>query len=169
MTEMKALTIWQPWAQLIIEEQKGFETRPRRMNHRGKLAIHAAMMAPWEILRELPERVARAISGALGHEYEPEAERALERLPRGKVIGTAEVTACYKIIHVCKAVQLQTGYTEVTVQDGARFEQLMVRDEEILFGDWRPGRYAIRLENVKRMRPVPAKGKQGLWNWQIPA
>ncbi len=38
--------------------------------------------------------------------------------------------------------------------------------QEIAFGDWRPGRFAWRLRLVERMKkPLPASGKQGLWNW----
>jgi hypothetical protein len=37
--------------------------------------------------------------------------------------------------------------------------------QERLFGDWSQGRYAWELANVKMLdKPIPAKGKQGLWN-----
>lgn len=39
---MKALTLYQPWASLMAMGVKKNETRPRRTNHRGPLAIHAA-------------------------------------------------------------------------------------------------------------------------------
>lgn len=40
---MKALTLWQPWAQLIADGRKTVETRPRPLSHRGHLAIHAGL------------------------------------------------------------------------------------------------------------------------------
>ncbi len=38
---MKALNVYQPWAELIIQGRKGIELRKRRTSHRGPLAIRA--------------------------------------------------------------------------------------------------------------------------------
>ena len=40
---VKALTVRQPWAELIIRGQKDIENRSRQTNHRGQLAIHAGL------------------------------------------------------------------------------------------------------------------------------
>lgn len=40
---MKALTIWQPWASLLVSGQKKYETRSWATSYRGPIAIHAAM------------------------------------------------------------------------------------------------------------------------------
>ena len=40
---MKALTIWQPWASLLVSGQKKYETRSWATDYRGPIAIHAAM------------------------------------------------------------------------------------------------------------------------------
>lgn len=42
MTTIKAISLWQPWAQLVAYGEKTFETRSWSTNHRGLLAIHAA-------------------------------------------------------------------------------------------------------------------------------
>ncbi len=35
-----------------------------------------------------------------------------------------------------------------------------------IMGNFHPGRYAWKLENVRALDPpVPARGRQGLWNW----
>lgn len=39
---IKALSLWQPWASLIAEGHKSYETRSWRTNYHGWLAIHAA-------------------------------------------------------------------------------------------------------------------------------
>jgi hypothetical protein len=44
-TPVKALTIRQPWAELILRGRKPFELRSWRTNYRGPLAIHAAIRA----------------------------------------------------------------------------------------------------------------------------
>ena len=34
-------------------------------------------------------------------------------------------------------------------------------------GDWTPGRYAWEFSDMKPLgEPIPAKGKQGLWEWK---
>jgi ASCH domain-containing protein len=40
---MKALTVRQPWAELIVSGCKDVENRSRRTFHRGPLAIHAGL------------------------------------------------------------------------------------------------------------------------------
>ena len=42
---MKALTVKQPWATLILAGEKDVENRTRRTNYRGPLAIHVAKTA----------------------------------------------------------------------------------------------------------------------------
>jgi hypothetical protein len=40
---MKALTVMQPWAQLLIQGATRYETRSWKTKHRGPLLIHAAL------------------------------------------------------------------------------------------------------------------------------
>jgi hypothetical protein len=39
---MKALSIWQPWAWLIVNGLKDIENRPWSTTHRGEFLVHAA-------------------------------------------------------------------------------------------------------------------------------
>lgn len=39
---MRAISLWQPWAYLVVAGHKGYETRSWPTNYRGPLAIHAA-------------------------------------------------------------------------------------------------------------------------------
>ncbi len=36
------------------------------------------------------------------------------------------------------------------------------------FGDFSPGRYAWKLENVRAIEPFPVKGRQGLFEVELP-
>ena len=55
------------------------------------------------------------------------------------------------------------------VKNVTYFQHLGITEKEIALGDWTPGRYAWELANVKPLpRPIPVKGKQGLWNFEIP-
>lgn len=44
-----------------------------------------------------------------------------------------------------------------------------ITQQEQNFGDWSTGRFAWKLELVEVFTPpIPAKGKQGLWEWEKP-
>lgn len=43
-------------------------------------------------------------------------------------------------------------------------------DNEYLFGDYTPGRYAWLLTNIRRIwQPILIKGSLGLWDWEEPS
>lgn len=160
---MKALTLWQPWADLAALGLK-HETRSWGTSYRGPIAIHAALKDPRPIMRELPTYVKNVMFNSLYAAYGIQSG-VLDRLPIGYIVGTGVLADCYKILNICHAEQLQ-GHL-VTVEMQGRIRDIWITHEDYLFGDWTPGRYAWRLENMQKVtKPVPAKGAQGLWNWQ---
>jgi hypothetical protein len=73
-------------------------------------------------------------------------------LPVGCVIGTGNLIGVH---------QMAEHGTILTNTQG-----LYTPDyKEKKFGDWTPGRYAWEITDRKIITPIPAKGKQGLWNW----
>ena len=146
---MKALSIWQPYASLIAIKAKQYETRSWATKYRGLLAIHAAAKSPAAVYKILNYDVVREIEKALaplGSTTENIDRLRAKCLPLGKVIAIANLTDCI----------------EITPEFAAS-----VSAEERAFGDWAPGRYAWKFENVS---PLPffvqAKGQQGIWNFQ---
>lgn len=145
---MKAITIWQPWATLLALGEKENETRSRRTNHRGKIAIHAGL----QIDREACER--EPIKSVLAkHGY------TADNLPTGAVVGIADLAECWAIgeDYTSGATVLFNG------ADGATRE---VNPIEWALGDYSFGRYAYQMKDVQKLvKPIRAKGQQGLWNW----
>lgn len=145
---MKVLTVRQPWASLIVTGYKQIETRTRDTKHRGTLAIHAGLAMPCRIGERVQfgrfevERDRSGLllrSGLLGWPY---------RLPMGAIVGTADL--------------FQTRPT-------GSFESCPDEMNRAL-GDFTPGRWAWSLSTPKRFRrPIPAKGRLGLWNYDIEA
>ncbi len=44
-----------------------------------------------------------------------------------------------------------------------------ISDKEYAHGDWDEGRWAWLLVDIRPLKePIPAKGKQGLWDWDCP-
>lgn len=125
---MKAFTVHQPYAYLIVAGLKIYETRPRRTNIRGRVAVHAGK----------DKRRFITMAESLGFPKSPV-------LHYGAVVGTVEIVDCVPV-------------EEIT-------HKLTEREWDI--GDYSPGRFAWVLKNpVMFPEPIPAKGKQGWWNWE---
>jgi ASCH domain len=59
---IKALSVRQPWASLIVAGVKNIENRSWRPHYRGRLYIHAGRRAHKASIRELPARNAHVIA-----------------------------------------------------------------------------------------------------------
>lgn len=126
---MKAFTVYQPYAYAILTGLKEYETRPRRTNIRGRVAVHAA--------RGNPKFVSMAAAMALPEQI---------KLYFGAVLGTVEIVDCLPVEEVIGTLT----------------------ERERALGDYSKGRWAWVLKNpVMFDTPVPAKGKQGWWNWEV--
>lgn len=158
---MKAITLWQPWASLLACGAKQYETRSWATKYRGPIAIHAAVLNTDKIVFGIPDcRFIEATYKALGVEE-------LGSLPHGYIIATAELVDCvrtYKRGYPAEyAEQIWLDYSR---GDGWRDDR-QVCGNELLFGDFTPGRYAWEFANMTMLaEPIHAKGKQGLWNWE---
>ena len=80
---MKAITVRQPWASLIVAAAKDIENRTWSTRYRGPLLIHAASAAA----RPAAWQEARALCARLGIPLPTD-------LPRGGVIGVADLVDC---------------------------------------------------------------------------
>lgn len=83
---MKALSIRQPWASLIIDGPKRIENRPRRTHFRGWCLVHAsqsATLTDWLHWCDFAE--ARGLA---------QIDRHPRDLPRGGIIGAMRVVDC---------------------------------------------------------------------------
>jgi hypothetical protein len=177
---MKALTLWQPWASLLACGAKKYETRSWATSYRGLIAIHAAAKSISSILKDCfpchewdfhPSHAAYT-------DFVNAAERSLgysiTDLSRGAVIATAELVNCWYIVYhpgtnVDKALRIPIGAESMTKDKHASDfgDYFVPTEQEMLFGNWTPGRYAWEFANVKILDvPIPAKGGQRIWNWK---
>jgi len=132
---MKALTILQPWASLIACGAKKIETRSWATKYRGPIAIHAGKIEAKVKNKEIEAAIESALFYRTNSLY----------LPHGCVIATTNLIDCF----------------EMTDEWIGNLSQ-----DELAFGWFDIGRYAWILGGpVHQINPVPAKGMQGLWNW----
>jgi len=87
---MKAITIKQPWASLIVEGVKDIENRPWKTNFRGRVLIHASARS-WD-WRSLMIYLTEPMAGVL---KSMKADRMwLDGLTTGAIIGSVEIVDC---------------------------------------------------------------------------
>jgi activating signal cointegrator 1 len=132
---MKALSVKQPWAELIASGDKQVETRSVPTHHRGPLAIHASLRAdlgPVALHAWLEARHSLAAASTRT------AEKEVLALPAGRVVAVAKLASC-EPFHPSHEGQACTP--------------------------WRPNAWAWRLDDARRAdSPFPVKGQLGLWN-----
>lgn len=142
---MKAITIWQPYATLLLHRDKLYETRSWATSYRGRIAIHAAKRPVRQTLDALAHGSAGQRQTALLMERLLRRFGGPDHLPIGAVVGTARLVRCNAI-----------------TEDFLR----TLTPQEIALGDFTLGRYAWEFEDVSIMKgAVIAKGQQGLWDW----
>ncbi|CCG43340.1 ASCH domain-containing protein [Magnetospirillum molischianum] len=138
---MKALSVWQPWALLLVTGHKRIETRPWPAPN-GLIGQEVAIASCKNLRTE--QRVAYAAPDFQVH-YAATGLPPLAELPRGAVIGKTKLLDC----------KLMT-------------DELIARipDRERAFGIYAPGRFAWFMgEPIRFNNPVPASGRLGLWDW----
>ena len=98
---MKALTIKQPWATLIMQGDKRFEFRGWQTKYRGDLLIHAGKGIDKEAMKRLEK-------------YLP------AKLPYGEILGKVKLVDCIKMSPEFKELLLKENsdiYTKSSFQE----------------------------------------------------
>lgn len=150
---MKALTLWEPWASLIMIGAKPFEFRKWNFADRPALAklvgqrivIHAGARPPKKFeLDDIIVRIDEGESALVADIAKPFLERVLDgeiELPLSKALGTAVIGNPQKSIELFKHI----------VADSDRLDHQM---------------YAWPVSNPEAFaEPIPSAGAQGFWNW----
>lgn len=146
---MKAISLWQPWASAVAVGAKHYETRSWATDYRGPLAIHAAIRWSGDIKRVITSD--EWWDGALfplTRAYSRSHPR--NALPFGVVVCTCNLVDCQpaESVPMCELDALQRRIISVPWT-------------ERQMGDFAPGRFAWKLENVRRLdSPVAFKGRQ---------
>ncbi len=135
---MKAITLHQPYASLIAAGLKRYETRSFKTNHRGLIAIHAGQQ------RQLLTREQKVILYLPEYKDDEELKKIrYGQYPLGAIVAVVEIKDC--ILMDEDFMGLQTPV-------------------ELACGDWKVGRYAWELTNIRPViKPYYVKGQQGIW------
>lgn len=170
---MKAITILEPWASLIAYGDKKIETRSWETRYRGKIAIHAARSSKVVDRPQLFGAIPAFLKLMSKHvEENKRNEYMRDNLDLGCVIAVADLVDCRKIIGTKDETVNLKGIGEAVIPNSKIIldgEKEIDGVSECDLGDYTPGRYAWILENIRRIEPVPARGQQRIWDFDVPA
>ena len=119
---MKALSLKQPWAELILQGKKKIELRKWNTNFRGEFLIHASKIPDKKNMKKF----------------------GFEELPFGFIVGKAMLVKVKKY----------------------KNNKDMVKDKKFHLASSAFGKYGFVLKNVKRIKPIPAKGQLNFWEYK---
>lgn len=165
---MKCLSLWQPWASLLVHGRKRVETRGWPITHRGPLLIHAAKK--WNgSLRHLcaTEPFLTALVG-LGMPNRTSSANwkapTPKDMPFGEIVGRVAVVECYPT----EGVDFDRAGLDVTPRDPvwqyAPGKLRLWPEPEEAFGDYGAGRFAFLCADFTAFaEPIPYRGMQGLF------
>lgn len=144
---MKTITLFQPWASLVANGSKKYETRSWSASWRGPILIHAAKKMPGNIIFQEP------FYSALKEQHCSDEIGAGIEFPGPCILAICNLVNCLKIV----SRNSECAFLE---------NDQCIEGNEFYFGDYTPGRYAWQLENVHQLaKPISAKGMQRIWNW----
>jgi len=145
---MKAISILQPWASLIVLGHKHIETRSWNTKHRGRILIHASAGK---------NATNRGIQLDFQQEFSTLQLPKYENLPFGAIIGSANLVDCFNTNDYRNA--RQEHISAYLGGDG-------ISKMEECFGDFSKNHFGWLLSDpVLFENPIPAKGKLGIWEF----
>ncbi|WP_428657597.1 ASCH domain-containing protein [Runella sp.] len=145
---MKAISLLQPWASLVVEGVKGYETRGFNTNHRGKILIHASLGQELKT-KGMPKIKTKEM--VLNWPFNIFITD-FSALPFGAIIGCVDLIETYK--------------TEEVIEKNLLSEFCPAKDSiEYHLGDYSANRFAWKLENpIIFKHQIPIKGNLSIWN-----
>lgn len=152
MKRIKVLSLWQPWATLVVAGLKGCETRSWLL-HTGRIGIHAAQRFDREcraLCRTEPFQSLLAGAGFKG-------EFAADQLPRGGIIGSVFGGTRYR-------VRSSTSMNQVDSSDCVPLPGWPERE----LGDYRTGRCVQELSDPRACTLIKIPGRQRYFWAEVP-
>ncbi len=144
MERIRCISLWQPWATLLVCGRKRIETRHWSTNYVGPLLIHAAKRWTQDqrsFCNANEPHMDLLNSGFTG------CHHAKTSLPLGAIVGILKLADCLPVEH--ESIKRQFSENE----------------NEPLYGNYSTGRFAwITKTPMCFDEPIPEVGRQGFWN-----
>jgi hypothetical protein len=136
---MKAITIKQPWASLIVEGIKPIENRTWNTNFRGRVLVHAAAK---------PANI----------KYEIEGQASIKEIQMFSALGRAEEDDLFGcIIGSVEIVDCVINHPSIWAEKSYRIYDGVHNNDYRTIHNW------VLANPIKFPEPIPMKGKLSFW------
>lgn len=167
-TQYRVLTLWQPWASLLVHGIKKIETRPKPTTwtaEKGVYLIHTAQKWSRELYEICIQEPFKSELIKLGFIHKLQIPLETKRglleysvnFPMGQIIGAIEIESCKPIY-----VNGYSPYYHLLFNHKVSREYII--EPERSLGDYDYGRFAWLTQNPRILKtPIPYKGGQGYY------
>jgi hypothetical protein len=147
---MKALSLKQPWAELVLQGKKKIEIRKWNTHFRGEFLLHASKIPDQDAMKkfgfyqnsEKDKTQIRKKPNNIPHKNISTPK--VSNLPLGSIVGKAVL------------VEVKNYKNE---QDFQKDKSLHLATQEF-------GSYGFILKNVERLKPIKCKGSLNFWEFK---
>ena len=143
---MKALSIKQPWASLIVHGIKDIENRTWKTNFRGRIYVHASAK-PDPLKFNALTKTQRFDAETSPNSFDP---LYFDDLPVSSIIGEVDIVDCV-INH--SSIWAEKMEVDVCPNTGV---QILRKGQKYIW-NW------VLANPVRYEKPIPAKGKLSFW------
>ena len=146
---MKAITVKQPWASLIVEGIKDIENRTWPTKYRGKVLIHAAASSwSWDKFSSYIERIdCENLELQKIVRENSFSKNWLNNLSKGVIIGSVDIVDC-----VINHSSVWAEKSEMFLKSDIAYKHTY---------NW------VLANPIKFHEPIPAKGKLSFWEFEF--
>ncbi len=147
---MKALSLKQPWAELVLQGKKKIEIRKWNTNFRGEFLLHASKIPDMAAMKRFgfyqnsaKDKTRKRTKPQLST-YNKKFNFEVSELPLGFIVGKATLV---NVKHY---------------KDDKEFKQ----DKDLHLATKEFGNYGFILKDVERIKPIKCKGKLNFWEFK---
>ena len=162
---MKAITIKQPWASLIVHGIKDIENRtwpcPRKYIGQ-RVFIHAAGSHGRKFSINLTDAQAKAAFATIA------IETMFGNMPFGSIIGSVEIVGCvinHPSIWAENPMQLKRPNEQDYFNEDGSFNSVSIENDIYDYNNQKPIYNWVLANPILFPEPIPAKGKLSFWEY----
>lgn len=164
MDSIRCLSLWQPWATLLVSGVTSIETRKWKLWHAGPLLIHASRAWKKRTSQLASSEDYRPFLTSIGVNFDIKGgARKAWNLPRGAIVGMVNMVGCVPTEHITVGAP-GSVFAPMTMSLPSGKRGLHISRREYQLGNFGEGRFAIVCEEQVRFGvPIPYRGSTSVF------
>lgn len=164
---VKAISLWNPWAYLVAMGEKTFKTRMYSRSHRGDLLICSSQLS--YKCRPTFEEITRYLTDPEAYRLAYASNRSTLMSPVPFLEGWGQEDMLFGYALAIVNMRECVGLSEGEIESERWRRMACFPNPENCHGWLLDGRWGWRFENIRPLvKPFPVKGSQGFWVQELP-